>query len=69
MSAAVKLGAFLLLLAVVFGGAYAAGARVGPIAPGPGHGSTPAPPRPAGGGSGGGSGGGGGGGMHMGWMP
>jgi hypothetical protein len=65
MSAAVKLGAFLLLLAVVFGGAYAAGARVGPIAPGPGHGSTPTPPRPAGGGSGGG----GGGGMHMGWMP
>jgi hypothetical protein len=61
----VKLGAFLLLLAVVFGGAYAAGARVGPIAPGPGHGSTPTPPRPAGGGSGGG----GGGGMHMGWMP
>ena len=60
-----KLGAFLLLLAVVFGGAYAAGARVGPIAPGPGHTSTPAPPRPGGGGSGGG----GGGGMHMGWMP
>jgi hypothetical protein len=60
VSAAVKLGGFLLLLAVVFGGAYAAGARVGPIAPGPAHTSTPAPPNPGGGG--------GGGGMHMGGM-
>jgi hypothetical protein len=62
VSAAVKLGGFLLLLAVVFGGAYAVGTQVGPIAPGPGHTSTPAPPSPGGGG-------GGGGGMHMGWMP
>ena len=54
-----KLGGFLLLLAVVFGGAYAVGTQVGPIAPGPGHTSTPPPPSP----------GGGGGGMHMGWMP
>ena len=59
-----KLGAFLLLLAVMFGGAYAVGTQVGPIAPGPAPASTPAPApaSPS-------SGGGGGGGMHMGWMP
>ena len=56
MSAAAKLCAFLLLLVAVFAGAYAAGARVGPIAPGPAGTSTPAPASP-------------GGGMRMGEMP
>ena len=36
-----KLGCFLLLLVVVFAGAYAAGARVGPVAPGPSSTATP----------------------------
>ena len=68
MSAAAKLCGFLLLLAVVFAGAYAAGARMGPVAPGraPSGTSSPVPAGPAG--SGGGSGGSGGG-MNMGGMP
>ncbi|HEX4256465.1 MAG TPA: hypothetical protein VH089_15325 [Streptosporangiaceae bacterium] len=45
MSPAAKLCGFLLLLAVVFGGAYAAGARIGPVAPGraPSGPSSPVP--------------------------
>lgn len=41
MSPAAKLGGFLLLLAIIFGSAYAAGAHLGPIAvnsPGPANG-------------------------------
>jgi hypothetical protein len=41
VSPAAKLGGFLLLLAIIFGSAYAAGAHLGPIAvnsPGPGNG-------------------------------
>lgn len=41
MSPAAKLYGFLLLLAIIFGSAYAAGAHLGPIAvnsPGPGNG-------------------------------
>ena len=63
MSPAAKLCGFLLLLAVVFGGAYAAGARIGPVAPGkaPSSTSSPVPAQP-----GDGSGGSGGsGGMNM----
>jgi hypothetical protein len=56
LSVAVKLGGFLLLLVAVFAGAYAAGARVGPVVPGPAHTSSPAPASP-------------GGGMNMGGMP
>jgi hypothetical protein len=65
VSPAAKLCGFLLLLAVVFGGAYAAGARIGPVAPGkvPSQTSTPVPANP-----GGGSGGSGGG-MNMGGTP
>ena len=61
VSPAAKLCGFLLLLAVVFAGAYAAGARMGPIAPGraPSDTSSPVPAGP----------GGAGGGMHMGGMP
>jgi hypothetical protein len=44
VSAAAKLCGFLLLLVVVFAGAYAAGVRVGPVAPGPAHTSSPAAP-------------------------
>jgi hypothetical protein len=67
-SPAAKLCGFLLLLAVVFAGAYAAGARMGPLAPGraPTLTSTPAPagtPAPVPAGSGGS------GGMNMGGMP
>ena len=64
MSPAAKLCGFLLLLAVVFGGAYAAGARIGPVAPGraPSSTSSPVPAQP-----GGGSGGAGG--MNMGGTP
>ena len=58
MSPAAKLCGFLLLLAVMFGGAYAAGARIGPVAPG-GAPSSPVPAQP----------GGSGGGMNMGGMP
>ena len=57
MSAAAKLCGFLLLLVAVFAGAYAAGARVGPVAPGPASTSTQAPASPSGGG------------MRMGGMP
>jgi hypothetical protein len=60
VSPAAKLCGFLLLLAVVFGGAYAAGARIGPVAAGkaPSSTSTPVPANPGGsGGSGGGMGG------------
>lgn len=50
MSAAAKLYAFLLLLAMVFAGAYAAGAHLGPVsatnAP-PGNGSPMNMPSPA----------------------
>ena len=65
MSPAAKLCGFLLLLAVVFAGAYAAGARIGPVAPGraPSGTSSPVPANP-----GGGSGGSGGG-MNMGGTP
>ena len=61
VSPAAKLCGFLLLLAVVFAGAYAAGARMGPIAPGraPSPTSSPVPAGP----------GGAGGGMNMGGMP
>ena len=61
MSPVAKLCGFLLLLAVVFGGAYAAGARIGPVAPGraPSGTSSPVPAGP----------GGSGGGMNMGGMP
>ena len=54
MSAAAKLCGFLLLLAVAFAGAYAAGAHIGPVAPGkaPSSTSSPVPAQP--GGSGGG---------------
>jgi hypothetical protein len=52
---------------VVFAGAYAAGARVGPVAPGKAPAGTSSPAQPAS--PGGGSGGGGGGGMNMGGMP
>ena len=64
MSAAAKLCGFLLLLAVVFAGAYAAGARMGPLAPGraPSGTSSPVPANPGGAG-------GSGGGMNMGGMP
>jgi hypothetical protein len=48
VSAAAKLCGFLLLLVAVFAGAYAAGARVGPVAPGPASTSTPAPASPGG---------------------
>src|ERR1700761_7257303 len=41
VSAVVKLGCFLLLLVAVCAGAYAAGARVGPVAPGPSSTATP----------------------------
>ena len=59
VSPAAKLCGFLLLLAVVFAGAYAAGARMGPLAPGraPSNTSSPVPAVP------------GGGGMNMGGMP
>jgi len=68
VSPAAKLCGFLLLLVVVFAGAYAAGARVGPVAPGKAPASTSSPAQPAS--PGGGSGGsGGGGGMNMGGMP
>ena len=64
MSPAAKLCGFLLLLAVVFGGAYAAGARIGPVAPGkaPSGTSSPVPAQPGGGA-------GGSGGMNMGGTP
>jgi hypothetical protein len=43
VSPAAKLCGFLLLLAVVFGGAYAAGARIGPVAPGQAPSGTSSP--------------------------
>ena len=72
VSPAAKLCGFLLLLAVIFIGAYAAGAHLGPVTV---SSTTPGPPGPGGsGGSGGGraaravggSGGGSGGSMNMG---
>jgi hypothetical protein len=56
VSPAAKLGGFLLLLVVVFIGAYAAGTRIGPVAPGPAPSGTPSgtsSPAPARGGMGG----------------
>lgn len=48
MSPAAKLCGFLLLLAVVFIGAYAAGAHLGPVTVRPTGTSSPAPAAPAG---------------------
>ena len=61
MSPAAKLCGFVLLLAVVFAGAYAVGTKMGPLAPGraPSSTSTAVPAAP----------GGSGGGMNMGGMP
>jgi len=67
VSPAAKLCGFLLLLVVVFAGAYAAGARVGPVAPGKAPASPSSPAQPSSPGGSGGSGGGGG--MNMGGMP
>ena len=65
VSPAAKLCGFLLLLAVIFIGAYAAGAHLGPVTVGsPSSGtSSPGPANPGGGGTGGG---GMGGSMNMG---
>ena len=49
---ALRLGGFVLLIAVIFSVAYLVGVRIGPVSPARGHGH-------------GGSGGGGGGGMTM----
>ena len=43
MSTPAKLVGFLLLLAVIFTGAYAAGAHVGPVTVGPASSGTPTP--------------------------
>ena len=58
MSPAAKLCGFLLLLAVIFIGAYAAGAHLGPVTV---SSTTPAPSGPGGSGSSGGGTGGSGG--------
>ena len=47
VSPAAKLCGFLLLLAMIFVGAYAAGAHLGPVTVGPASSGTSSPGRPA----------------------
>ena len=47
VSPAAKLCGFLLLMAAVFAGAYATGARMGPVDPGPAPSGTSSPARRA----------------------